>query len=605
MERSTLDENGNFKTVLNFKRTVDEDSFIVEEKRRWCDGYGNLTGRHYFHLTMGNMLDSEEGRIRPQWRDADSLAFDGFDECSKGIIDHNGDIQVFDLAFFKRKEWGFSSVFMACMPIYNCVMYPNQTNLLTSCDVNRTEEIRNNKVYPYLETTQQLMLNPGVRPIDNKGVMRFIRRGGTDKVGSQIVLVETGKDPDSPTKVAGFRAIYGCVDEMLLHPRASAVQNIIKGSLKTGTDRTRLKNYRGEYDGHHAMFVMGGSCDSVDKSAVQKAHVIIKEAKAKYTKIVFIPAWMCNKKYMINGFSQKDKACEAIYRVRKHLSDNEAYEELNLEIRRSPIYLSEIFDAANKLSFGSTIPFKLKESRLAIMNSTIESVTQCDLRRNGTNIELYPNKEGYYFIRKMPVKGHVYIGAVDSLPFNTENMNEKMSKFCCLIKDITTNEDVAYFMMRDPDPEVIAPLWEKICVMYASDKTFTGGAPCMVERNRDVIIHWCKRNHKTHLLLRDPLNHKEYGVFSTDKLIETMNECMLSYIRLNGLNFIEMINDFENKSNMKSDLLDAKKILEYAHTELFKKPAKGLNKVNMMPKRVLKRDEMGKSYWDYKEEYDE
>lgn len=597
-ERPYLDENGFFQTKLvsTFKKG-EEDAFLIREKGRWADGYGNLTGKHYFHLTMGNMLDNQGNRIRPMWRDGDALVFDAFDECSKA-----GN----DLVILKRKEFGFSTIFLGCMPVYYAVMYPNSTSVLTSCDVRRTEVGRSTKLYPYLETTKQLLLNDGDKPVDNGDLIQYIKRGGTNKVGSSTLFVETSKDPSSPSKVAGTRAVYGCLDEMLLHKYATAVQDIISASLNSGLERTLLKNYRGEYDGHRAMFVMGGSCDSMDKSAVEKAQHIIQSSKDGKTKIVFIAAWRCNMQFMENGFSQKDKATKYILDERTRLLEAEKFEKLNMYIRTYPLYISELFDAANKLAFGATIPYKLKESRLSIMNSKIETLTQCDLRRNGSSIEMYPDQEGCYFIRKMPVLGHTYIGGVDSLPFNTENMDDKLSKFCCVIKDITSNEDVAYFIKRDPDVEVIAPLWEKLCLLYSSE-TFKQGARCMIERNRDSIIQWCKRNFKTHLLARDPENNKEWGVYANNRpggggLIDIMNDCLLAYIRVNGLNFIEMINDFEKSSNMKSDLLDAKKIVEYYHSECFRKPASQESKKNMRAPRRLKVDKMGKTYWSYEEE---
>ena len=56
------------------------DRFLEREMDRWINGYGDLTGYHYFSLTQAKFKDAEGQEIRPYWRDTDELIYAGYKE---------------------------------------------------------------------------------------------------------------------------------------------------------------------------------------------------------------------------------------------------------------------------------------------------------------------------------------------------------------------------------------------------------------------------------------------------------------------------------------------------------------------------------------------
>src|ERR1700748_1640537 len=256
-----LYDGGFFNLAPTFRTILEEDKFIQREKHRWRYGFGNLTGRHYFHLTQGNLLMGNGRYITPIWRDGDAYIFDGRDECGK---------IGWDMAIFKRKEFGLSSIFGGCEPTYNAIIYPNSTTILTSCDKARTALMRDTKLRPYLVNTKKFLLEPGDNFIDNDEEMMFVKRGSNNRIGSKILYPETSDTPRSPAKIAGNRAISVFNDEMLLHNRPAAVKAAADSSLKEGLERMELVDSNGNPDGYKAILIMGGSCESFDKESSKK-----------------------------------------------------------------------------------------------------------------------------------------------------------------------------------------------------------------------------------------------------------------------------------------------------------------------------------------------
>ena len=119
-----------------FNTQYDFDKYWNEEYRRWVEGYSGLTGRHYFYVTCGKLKTITGAGVTPYWRDGDHDVFWEDDESRKYSQ---------DFVIIKRREFGLTSIYGGNEPIYNCLMYPGSTNLLTSADSGRVASMYTEK----------------------------------------------------------------------------------------------------------------------------------------------------------------------------------------------------------------------------------------------------------------------------------------------------------------------------------------------------------------------------------------------------------------------------------------------------------------------------
>jgi len=604
-EAPYLDEDGNFQTIKIYSQ-YDSDKYFAQEKLRWRQGYGNLTGRHYFHLTWGNIVLENGTRIKPQWCDGDAVLFDGFDFCSK---------EVWDMVVFKRMRAHFTT-FCASLLVYNCVVYPLSTSLFTSADTDRIDDMRIKKLAPVIESCISLLMdNPDDVPVMNASFTHFVKKGGIEKLGSQIVYPETSKDPKSPNKIQGYTLILGIADEMLIHPRIKAVRKVMGPRLNQGLNRIKLLGEDGKPDGHHAVFLQGGSCDNVDMMGVQRAKQIITAANnGARIKIYEIPGWMSLPDFMDeSGFSKKDEAIKFIYKHRQKLADAQEWDELANYTMNYYVTLDEIVSNASKNVLGEVVMHKLKESLLALMNH--DDVTQCDFARNGNDVVTVLSKDklgapkGNIFYRKLREPTHTYGIGLDPIPFNTSN--PEGSHMVAVVKDFTADEDVAYMDIRTTDVEYAMNMLETLSYAYRSDMC-PKGAWIMFERNRfETGMQWCQSHGKVYLLAPDPKRPEkaksglavDRGSYKTENT--TLNNLLYNSIRKKGLQFMKMHEDFDKfggvseEGNPKSDILDAKSEVELLHDFINTRlRPREINK-NRMPNRTLGTNEMGETVYKY------
>ena len=598
-----LDDDGCFQSIKIYNQ-YDSDKYFAQEKPRWKNGFGNLTGRHYFHLTWGNIINEEGRNIRPLWCDGDAKMFDAFDWCSKN---------QYDMAVFKRRRAHFTT-WCGTNIIYNCIVYPNSTSIFTSCDTDRIKLMRVKALAPMIKSCMPLLMTDAEDSyIWNDSYTQFAKKGSMEKEGSFIAYPETSKDPKSPTKVQGYAAILGIVDEMLIHPRVKAVRKAINASLNKGLSRIPLTGEDGLPDGYHSVFVQGGSCDNIDKLGSQRAKEILTAANGgAKIKIVEIPGWMSLPEFMDeSGFSKQEEATKYIYKHRQELVDAQDWDGLADYIMNYYITIDEVVSNVSKKVLGDVVMHRLKESYLSLINK--DDCTQCTFARNGSNVEtiftqnVHGKPEGNFFYRKLAVPGHVYGAGRDPIPYNTTN--PEGSHDVTVIKDFTADEDVAYLDIRETDFEKVQGMWETLLLAYKSE-VFTNGAPCMMERNRgEAVMQWCEKNKKVHLLAPDPkhpekarsMKAADRGNFKTES--GTLNNLLYAAIRRNGLQFLSMHDDFNKfgavseDDNIKSDLLDAKSEAElfYDYVEGKMRP----KNTKSMPRRVLTTDAAGQTTYKY------
>jgi len=119
-----------------FRTKRDEEAWWDREKKRWIDGHGGLTGAHYFTVTQGTYKNAINQYIRPQVRDGDMMVFEEYAACKKTME---------DLFIAKRRGFALSSIFGGAIPMHTSISNPGSTNLITSADKTRLEELYKEK----------------------------------------------------------------------------------------------------------------------------------------------------------------------------------------------------------------------------------------------------------------------------------------------------------------------------------------------------------------------------------------------------------------------------------------------------------------------------
>jgi hypothetical protein len=358
--------------IPTFRTTLEHERWLATEIKRWREGYSGLTGAHYAYLTIGSLKTADGDIIRPRWRDGDEMVF---------LEDEDSQKNSEDLMIIKRREFGLTSIYGGFKPIYNCLLFPGTTNLLTSADSKRVEDL-------FAEKTMIMYSGlPLPKTQDKKGDWEFkdlpmlrktqkgsLELGREDKFGnritkiSKVICKQTNKDHSSAKGFEAYRAKSIFLDELFLHSyaeivHASAQSTIMRDFIKVG----------------HMVF--GGSCgldatatkDDVEnlKKGSAMGERLWYDAEVKGIRRVFIPGWMCideamelddrgrstGKKlsFMKNGHSDEKRATEWILKKRSILEKASDKDLLRNFIKQYPLTVEEVFAINREIVFPPSV----------------------------------------------------------------------------------------------------------------------------------------------------------------------------------------------------------------------------------------------------------
>lgn len=569
-------------TPTSFKTKADKDRYWDGELKKWIEGYSGLTGLQYFYMqewTLKNILGQA---IRPYFKDTDMLQAEAFEMCVK---------KQWDLLIIKRREAGLTSMFGGCAPVWNMLINPGATSLLTSCDTGRIKGMFNDKLIYGFDK-----LHPDIRPPKlNTREFGYLNLGTKSKGENndweesplgKVVCKETTLDP---TVFESERSTYGFVDEAALHSKLQALKASMQPCFLMGSKK-------------YGTLVLGGSIgeekkgNEQSKQNIESIRKLYKDAEALNIATVFIPGNMGILEFSNNGWSDTKAADEWIDKELERLSKAEDKTEYNNFKRFYPRTIDEALGYSSAGGYlDEDLMFRISAQEKKI-NETRPPIANYRLSENddGT-IKSVPSTNGKFRILYHPEVGKKYIGGIDPVPFTDSNEGEG-SDCCLVIKDFETNEYIAFYKFKSSQVEVIA---EDMIFL----QEYYNNAVAMLEINRGGEIKEKYRDFgKYHLLANRPQNlgvkfvdkRIKKGYFKNVKTAPRLYTNFVKYLSEGGIEqtwFIEFLNDYRVFLQQNTDIADSVCMCEiFDKSEVKKLEVKYQKPQTTMQRRIVMKD---------------
>jgi hypothetical protein len=541
----------------SFKSKYHEDKWWDTERKRCLEGYGPLTGRHYFTVTQGTYKDARNHLISPLVRDGDILVFEEYEYAKKKFK---------DLFIAKRRGFALSSIFGAALPMYESLYNPGSTNLITSADKSRLEELHKDKILVFYQN-----LNGEIKPetISSRqsGYLHFGYKDGDGGIGglnSKIMCIQTTDRPSDVTNFEAFRATTAFIDEVFLHPRPDEVVASAQASMMSGFIKVNP-------------IVLGGSAGVASTAGAMRMQEYWLDAEFNEVHTLFLPGTLCITEapeydqygeatgrvlnFCPNGRSLQKEADEYILRTRDKLARATNKKKLLQFIKAFPRTIEEVFDVNTKSIFTEDVNEILNETS-ARVKSERTPVTRWDLHRDSSGIikpELNPTS-GDFYIYQHPVKDVIYGAGNDPIPFGHEDQTLiKRSLNSTCIGNIHTMSMEAYYMERTHDSDLAMDKSLRLMDYYNAEKI-------MIERNRgQMLIESFKKDGRSLRLAREPAfmnptkKLKPIGWYKEAISSQTAAGELISFIKKHHLqiNIPEFIDQLRKFGAENTDLVDA------------------------------------------------
>jgi hypothetical protein len=489
-----------------FRTKRDEEAWWEREKKRWREGHGGLTGAHYFTVTQGTYKNALNQYIKPDVRDGDMLVFEEYDSCRKSME---------DLFIAKRRGFALSSIFGGAMPMYMSITNPGSTNLITSADKTRLEELYKEKPLVFYSELDE-SIRPAIISSRQSGYLHFGKKerdGTISGLNSKIMLIQTTEAPKDATAFEAYRATSIFIDEVFLHPRPDIVVASSQDSIKSGFSKINP-------------IVLGGSCGVASTDGATKMQQYWMDADANMVRTIFIPGWMCISEapelddegnqtgkmlnFCPNGRSDQKAATDWILKMRGKLEKAKNKSKYLQFVKAYPLSIEEVFDVNTQGVFTEDVMEHLSTASIRILKENYP-IGRYDLYEtpSGLITAKVNMHDGDYYILDHPNSSVPYGAGNDPIPFgHNEDITYRRSENSIAIGSMTEMKLVAYHAERTHDADIAA---QKMILLarYYND------AKIMVERNRGgMIIDKIKQQGYTQLLAQQP---KWMGGSSYDK----------------------------------------------------------------------------------------
>ncbi len=384
-----------------FRTSLEEQRFWGEEKKRWHDGYGDLTGALYYYATQIKLKDRVRGTIiRPTVRDADIIIFNAIEQAKK---------EGKALYFIKARGIGFSSIGMA-LPFYYFRIFPNSNCVATSKDKTTLATLFTDKTMvaydefdsPYTkpdllaknQTKTDAFLKVGMKYLNENGKERYAE--------SSLSCRDTQESDKAATNFSGSGAIYGFADESPLMPRMELFFN---SAIEIFKDHSINKIV--------GTLVLGGTCEATIKpEEISKLQNIWQNAETKKILPLFLPATYG--KHMVNGWSDHKKAEEEILREREQYAKLDDKSQLQAYIKNNPLSIDEIFQLAGSSSWDDYALQNINKRAIEIPKEN-NPISRYDLKDMQVSVNAVPSSTGKVKILEHPKKGVKYVLGVDGI----------------------------------------------------------------------------------------------------------------------------------------------------------------------------------------------
>jgi hypothetical protein len=541
-----------------FKTVYEEDKWWDTQRARWYSGYGGLTGRHYFTVTQGTYKTATNVLITPDVRDGDITVFEEYEYAKRMFLDY---------FIAKRRGFALSSIFGSAIPMYEALTNPGSTNLITSADKKRLEELHKDKLLVFYSN-----LDPDIKPSTvssrQTGYLHFGYDDGSGGIGglnSKIISIQTSDKPADASNFEAYRGTSAFIDEVFLHPRPDEVVASAQASMMAGLRKVNP-------------IVLGGSAGIASAQGSIRMQEYWLDASNNDVHTLFVPGTLCITEapeydedgnatgrilnFCPNGRSDEKRAMEYILRTRERLDRAKSKKKLNQFIKAYPLTIEELFDINTQSIFTEDINDIINEASIRI-RSEQRPVTRWDLKRRPTGIiePVLNQTSGEFHILEHPQKEVKYGAGNDPIPFGHEEgeSDSNRSKNAVLIGEVFSKKPVAFHVERTHDAD--AAMMNALLLM-----DYYGVEELMVERNRgQMLIDSFKRNGYSLRLSREPayLNPakktKPLGWYKDAVSAQTAAGELVKFIKndIDQLHLKPLIDEIKKFMIDNTDLLDA------------------------------------------------
>jgi len=193
-----------------FRTTLEEQKYWQEEKRRWLEGYGEMTGPLYYYATQIKLKDRLTGRIfRPTVRDADLIIFKAIEDAQK-----EGNA----LYFLKARGIGFSSIGMA-LPFYYFRVFPNSNCVATSKDKKTLATLFKDKTIIAYENFESPYVKPDILAKNETANESYLSVGMKYlKIAGTLVMGGTAEASMGAEHIQKIQGIWENADALNIKP---------------------------------------------------------------------------------------------------------------------------------------------------------------------------------------------------------------------------------------------------------------------------------------------------------------------------------------------------------------------------------------------------
>jgi hypothetical protein len=538
------------------------------QRKRWEEGHTGksgvrLTGIHYFYLTQIWIKDGTGRMIRPIWRDVDSMIFEAYEECLR---------LGKDLAIFKRREVGLSSIFGAAIPIWTTIMFPGSTSLMTSADKARVVDMYDEKFMCSLNALDE-WIRPKQKKSDNKeGVAVFevkdeMLRASKDM--SKMRCRQTSQDRKDSTNLEGSRAKYAFIDELFLHPYAEDVRGSVESCLMSGFDKIGI-------------CVFGGSAGHISRAGIRQAEQTWADRENGSVTCIFIPGTLgilaapvldddgkpTGEKisFCVNGHSDTKAAKRWIMQKRAQLAQLKNKTHLASFIKRYPISIEEVFGASELGALPPEIKEMVVERNRELMNNPVTVKRKKVVPLSMENYRMEDDRDGAWVVYEDPIPGEKYIMGSDPIPMIDIDKidvispdDTSLSLFGCCIKRLSTNTYVAVYQRRNLNPDTV------FTDVFGAQMIYNG-CKNMLERNRsDMLIDRYRAHGKWDYLADQPTfwTKKAYKVQAKKGWYKGTDNTEIAYGK-----FFDYLRDNMDRIMFKEEIIDKLPVFILENTDV-------------------------------------
>lgn len=552
-----------------FKSDVERVRYWTNEKVRWIEGYGDISGMYYHFLQEQRIKHRVTGKLLiPKAFESDYILYDEIERCRRD----NTPVLVIKARATRFSTYGGSAI------NYYMRAHPGTTCLVTSADQARITKLYSDKIRlthdNYHKDIQYRIVNEskssaktylkiGIHYKDDDGQVRY---GESD-----VYCNQTSNSDSSAASFSGLGAIFGFYDELALNPRRSLLLQS-SGSCYIDPDTSERVG----------MLVAGGTVEhTLTNEDLGNFVSLYNSWISRGWRVIFLPYWY--RFHDENGYLDRDSADRWYETEYKNASNSGDSGDLQAFLKNNPGSIDDVLNMGGTGFFNELSVERLRSQRSKIIINSKDTLYRLS---DGVKMEAFPDVTGKYLIHEHPKEGVVYNMVIDGVATGSDygSGNSKVAAIMIKQFDPATQlpfETVASMEYRPQSLEQTFPLlldfakyynrYGKFGVMHpeASNSTHELLPQYMI---KEGYIHWLKR--RVDYSKGGNIDVRKFGQpmnnHSIPYAVGRWNELLSKYVE--GLTMVNIIDDMLKPESENADIRSAMLLYAFLLEKDYDKP---------------------------------